>query len=492
MARVRNLIGFVFIPVLLLAFVLLWTMGKRSEDAPILSAEAATRSFSVLVETVGELDAARSTVLFSQIRGDRGKIVWIIDDGARIKKGDVLVRLDPTFFEEEVARLTAKVKEWEVVVSAHEQMLEWEKVQSEREIKTAEFDLRVAQLDLIKLEKGDGPLEMGRLQGAAQEAKRDWEEKKGYLADLKTLEKRGYANVTEITQAQNKVSEAKEAYEVAKRQHESYRDYVLPSSKENAQAQVARAQMNLEQLKKGSGFKIGKALAALRKAQQSLESTTYSLKTAKTELERTVIRAPIPGISVLTEAFYGGKKRKPRIGDIVWQNQALVYLPDISEMIVKANIREIDLHKVGVGKNAVVLVDAYPDLRLPGQVQSIGVLAESEAESHTADKYFQVVVSVLKEDQRLRPGMTARVEIECTKITNALCVPIHAVFNEQGKRYVYVDTHASYEKREVSIGAQSEDWAQVLSGLKEGECVALSRPRSSEILTGHERAQQED
>jgi HlyD family secretion protein len=492
MPRMKNILRFVFIPVLIMVFVWFWVMGKKSENAPILSAAAVNKSFSVLVETVGELDAARSTVLFSQIRGDRGKIVWIIDDGARIKKDDVLVRLDPTFFEEEVTRLTAKVQEWEVVVSAHEQVLEWEKVESEREIKTAEFDLRVAQLDLIKLEKGDGPLELNRLQGAAQEAKQDWEEKKGYLADLKMLEKRGYANLTEISQAQNRVSEAKETYEVTTRQHESYRDYVLPSLIENAHAQVARAQMNLEQLKKGSGFKIGKAIAALRKAQQNLESTTYSLKTAQTELEQTVIRAPIPGISVLTEAFHGGKKRKPRIGDIVWQNQPLVYLPDISEMVVKTQIREIDLHKVGVGKEAVVYTDAYPDLSLPGQVQSIGVLAESRAESHTADKYFQIVISVREEDQRLRPGMTARVEIECAKVTNALCVPIHAVFNEQGRSYIYVNAEASYEKREVSIGAQSEDWTQVLSGLKEGERVALSRPPSTEILRQHELPQKED
>jgi len=481
MTWTRNHKLFVFIMVPAVAFVLLWVMGKRPEDAPVLSVKVVKKSFSVLVEAVGELDAERFTVLFSQIRGDRGTIVSIISDGTRVKKGDVLVRLDPTFFEEEVTGLTAKVREWEAVVSANEQILEWEKVQSERETKTLEFDLRAAHLDLIKLEKGEGPLELYRLKGAAQEAKQDWKEKEGYLVELKALEKRGYANIAEIAQVQNKVSDAKQAYEVAKRQYESYRDYVLPSLIENAHAQVSRANMNLEQFKKGAGFKIGKAMAALRKAQQSLESTTSSLKTAQTELERTVIRAPIPGIAVLPDAFRGGQKRKPRIGDIVWQNQPLVYLPDVSEMMVKTQIREIDLHKVGVGKRVMVFVDAYPDLRLLGEVQSIGVLAESRTESHTADKYFQVVVSVREKDQRLRPGMTSRVEIECASVENALSVPIHAVFNDQGRTYCYVDTQTSYEKREVSIGAQSGDWAQVLAGLKEGERVALSHPPSNEI-----------
>ena len=481
MKRKRNnkLILYIIAPII--AFVLLWVTGKRPEDAPVLSVKAEKKSFSVVVEAVGELDAARSTVLFSQIRGDRGTIVSIISDGAKVNKDDVLVRLDPTFFEEEVTRLTAKVREWEAVVSANEQILEWEKVQSNRETKTLEFDLRAARLDLVKLEKGEGPLELYRLEGAAREAKKDWKEKEGYLEDLRTLEKRGYANVTEIAQAQSKVSEAKKTYELAKRKYESYRDYVLPSLIESARAQAERAKVNLEQFKKGAGFKIGKAMAALRKAQQSLESTAASLKTAQKELERTVIRAPIPGIAVLPEAFRGGKKRKPRVGDIVWQNQPLVYLPDVSDMVVKTQIREIDLHKVGVGKRVTVLVDAYPDLSLTGEVQSIGVLAESRTESYTADKYFQVVVSVREKDQRLRPGMTAQVKIECEKVDNALSIPIHAVFNERGRSYCYVAMQASYEKREISIGAQSENWAQVIAGLKEGELVALSRPPSNEI-----------
>jgi multidrug efflux pump subunit AcrA (membrane-fusion protein) len=53
-----------------------------------------------------------------------------------------------------------------------------------------------------------------------------------------------------------------------------------------------------------------------------------------------------------------------------------------------------------------------------------------------------------------------------------------------------VDAHASYEKREVSIGAQSEDWAQILAGLSEGERVTLSRPPHGEIVHTSARPRQ--
>lgn len=465
----------------LLTVLLLRTFKEDSEDSPILLAEATKRSFSVVVEAVGELDAARSTVLLSQISGDRGKIIYLIGEGTKVRRNDVLVRLDPTYFEDKVNKFSAKVKESEALESAYEQALEWEKIQAEREVKTAEFDLHASELDLLKLEKGEGPLELARLEVAAQEAKRDFEEKTGYLGDLKALEKQGYVNQTEISQARSKAAEAKRAYDITKRQHESYRDYVLPSFIEKARAQVARSKINVEQTKKASGFKIGEAMAALRKAREELNTATSSLKSAQAELERTVIRAPIPGIVVLPEAYLGGKKRKPRIGDVVVQNQPLVYLPDISKMVVKTKIREIDLYKVDVGKAAVVLVDAYPELRLSGQVQSIGVLAEAPVEVRGGDKYFQIVVSITEEELRLRPGMTARVEIECAKVKDKISVPIHALFDEGGRTYCYVDVRNSYEKREVSVGTLNEHWAAIKAGLSRGEYVALSQPLAAEI-----------
>jgi HlyD family secretion protein len=151
-------------------------------------------------------------------------------------------------------------------------------------------------------------------------------------------------------------------------------------------------------------------------------------------------------------------------------------------MVVKTQIREIDLHKVDVGKLAVVQVDAYPDLRLSGQVQSIGVLAEARDESFKADKYFSVLVSVKEEDQRLRPGMTAKVEIQCAQVQDVLSVPIYAVFEEGGRWYCYKDVKSSFEKQEVALGAVSSDWAQIVEGLSEGDVVAFSQPLAEEIV----------
>jgi HlyD family secretion protein len=464
--------------------LLVAVLAGRDGDEPQRQAVAATvskRDFTVQVHAMGDLDAAHSTVLFSQVRSNRGKIVSLVSDGTRVKKGDVLVRLDPTPFEEKVHELNALLQESRAQAEANRQMLEWEKIQAEREIKAASFDVRAAELDLVKLQKGDGPLEMARLQKAAQEAKAACEEKKGYFKDLQKLARQGYANEMEISQAKKQVAEAQDKYETAKRQWDSYRKHVFPALVEKAQAGLARSRMLLEQSRRAMGFRIGKAAASLRKAEQSVENVAAKLQAAKNELANTVIKAPIPGIVVLNEAFRGGSKRKPRIGDVVWQNQALVYLPDISKMVVKTKIREIDLHKVAAGTPAEIRVDAYPNLRLSGKVSSIGVLAESDADDAAQEKFFKVELTVSNTNGLLRPGMTVRVTMNCAEVHNQLAVPLHAVFMEDGCAWCFVDIKASYEKREVRLGPQSEDWVQVVSGLRENEEVALFHPAAKEV-----------
>ena len=477
----RIIIGVALLAALAAAGLSLSTEKTPDSTAEVLTAKAAEMDFRVVVNTVGYLDAARSTVIVSSIRGDRGKIINIVESGTRVQKGDVLIQLDPTPFEEEVRKLESQVREAEAEVQARSQLLHWEENQADSSIKTAEFDLRAAELDLLKLEKGDGPLELARLDGAAQEAKTVYDSKVGYLKDLGELKKRGFATDTEINLAQGSMEDAQKAYEVARKMYETHRDFVLPFQIEQAKAKVARSRMGLEQTKKGAGFKIGQAMADQYKAREKLSSLQTALNVAREDLTRAVIQAPIPGLVVLRERYVDGQKRKPRVGDKVLQGQPLMYLPDVSSMIVETRIREVDLHKVSVGTPAVVTVDAYPDLRLPGKVHFIGVLAESRPELRGADKYFQLTVLIEEGDPRLRPGMTARLEIQCGEVDDVLSVPIQAVFHEKGRRFTYVKTGAGFEKREIQVGVQNEERVEIRRGMRSGERVALSLPAEDSI-----------
>jgi HlyD family secretion protein len=363
--------------------------------------------------------------------------------------------------------------ELESTVEANTQLLEWEKSQLELETGTMAFDLRAAELDLLKLEKGEGPLELSRLEEKATEAEKKYEQFRGYENELLAYYEQGLIQPYELDEAKKEIQAARRIFEAAGRELAAYRDYVLPTAMEKARAKVSQARLSLEQKKKNGGYKIGNARAALTLARKELESNLLLLQKATEDLKKTEILAPIPGMAILREGFYNGNRRKPRIGDRVLRNQAIVYVPDISKMLVRTKIREIDLHKVSPGKKALVRVDAYPELLLNGLVDNIGAIAESDIGAATEEKYFSIDVLVEESDPRLRPGMTSQVEIMCATLDKVLTVPVYGVFTENGGKYCMVEKRGELEWVPVTVGAVNEYWAEIREGLSPGDRISL-------------------
>lgn len=473
----------IFLIVCLLGVLFLYRplANSKHESNPKL-VTATFGDFDVEVVTVGVLDAARSHIISSAVKGNKGKIIYLIEDGKWVKKDDILVRLDATPFEDEVHRLKGEVRSLKASTEAFKQMLEWEKNQIEQKISSSHYHLQVAKLEYKQLLEGDGPLQLAQYREEMEKARIEFQRYRSYLDDLIQLRKNGFDNPQEISSAEENLSAFKEKFETAKSRHNSYKNYVLPSRLQAARAKVKNSELNLEQTRQGGVFKIANATAALNQANAKLETARISLEQARNELEKTVIRAPFAGIAILYESFRDGQKRKPRVGDTVWMNQPLLYLPDIAALVVKTQVREVDLHKIALEQEGLVKVDAYPDALFKGRVVFIGALAKQRFKEQLGVKYFSLSIALKDEDLRLRPGMTARVSILAEQVENALIVPIQSVFDERGKKYCYQYQNKRFKKQYISIGRQNEDKVEILSGLKAGDRVSLIKLSPDEII----------
>ena len=381
-------------------------------------------SFEIQLQTVGVLDAARAYQAISALRGDRGKIIQIVEDGAKVEKGDVILRFDPTPFEADILRLSGELKSREAVVEYAQQNLEVEKSQADKVLNHAQFDLTTAKQEHARY--------------------------LAYVADLEALEKKVHDMRSEIAQAQRKA--------------------------EQILTQLQKAESDLARLQKEVVFKVAQAMAELNKANSEVATIRTALAQSRDELDKTTVHAPLGGFVVLNEIFQGNVRRKPRAGDTIWQGQATLYLPDLSSIIVKTQLREEDLQKIRTGLAATVRVDAYPDARFEGEVGSVGVLAIDSAGAAMVGKHFQYTVSLKGSDPRLRPGMTARVFIVADSARDVLTVPLAALFNESEGKTCYVYDGQKFVSRVVRVGRTNEDMAEILEGLREGEKVALVRP----------------
>ncbi len=472
--------NYIIILAVVLVLAVTWYFSSRKNTTvDIPTVEIGKRNFEVSVKTVGELEAARSTSIASTIKGDQAKIIDLISDGVNVQEGQVLVMLDPTPFEEKIEKIRMQIKEQEGLIITQKQTYEWEKEQAEHDKMTAAFDVEAAEHELEKVVHGDGPAEISRLKGAMQKAYMKYEEFSGYSNDLIALQEQGFLNPTELKQAQKKLVEEQEAYEVTKLQYDSYVNHVIPMLIKKAEANLKRTKSKQEEVAKAGAYKAEKAFGLLKQAKQLLKDLNIQFREAEKELSMTNIVAPSPGMVVHREEYRNSQKRKPRIGDVLVRNQALMDLPDLSSMVIRTRVREVDLYKIALGKKATLEVDAYPQMIFSGTVSHIGVLALADYGS-TAEKYFEVRIALDDVDERLRPGMTTRAAILAYQAQDALTVPVHAVFDEQKENYCYVSGSFGYEKRKVTTGMCNEQWMEIVDGLQEGEIVCLLNPFQDE------------
>jgi HlyD family secretion protein len=348
-------------------------------------------------------------------------------------------------------------------------------IQNQQELQAARQKVERSDLQLRDAQEGKGRLREEEAALAVAAAERELQKATTALEDLKPMLSEGFITRQELERAEQQVDKAREDLALAKKRQQSLLGFERPLEMSQARSDALLTKESLSQLGSAASSRLEQRRAAVAAAESRIQEAGSKLALARQQLARCEVRADVPGIVVHREVFFGSERRKPQVGDQVWANQPLLILPDVSRMVVETSVRETDVHKVERNQRVDVRVQAYPDLRLTGTVNLVGTLAQEEKERRGA-KYFSVTVQVNESEPRLRPGMTARVEIHVEERERALAVPIDAVFEKDGRRVCYVLERRGLRPREVLLGPSSSDHVVVERGLKPGERVALRDP----------------
>jgi hypothetical protein len=143
-------------------------------------------------------------------------------------------------------------------------------------------------------------------------------------------------------------------------------------------------------------------------------------------------------------------------------------------MKVKVKIHESVIKKIAVGQTATLQVDAMVNVPLTATVKTVGTLANSEGWRQTVKEYLvEAEINDLPTSAGLKPGMTAEVKIHVQTVNDTLMVPVQAVTEYEGKPVCYVKAGRGADRRSVEVGEANEQYIQIVSGLTEGEEVAL-------------------
>lgn len=148
-------------------------------------------------------------------------------------------------------------------------------------------------------------------------------------------------------------------------------------------------------------------------------------------------------------------------GQTVTTNDTLLVLSD--RLIVNAQFDETDIGRVRVGKEAVIALDAYPNVKIKGIVDHIAY--ESQLINNVT--IYDVEIVPRRVPPFFRSGMSANVEVVEKKREGAILIPVEAINRDQGITYVNVRKKPgdTVEKRIVNIGISDEKSVEIVSGL---------------------------
>lgn len=171
-------------------------------------------------------------------------------------------------------------------------------------------------------------------------------------------------------------------------------------------------------------------------------------------------RSPVSGIVTEKKAVQGMR---------FMPGNTLYQISDLSSIWVIADVFEQDIGLVKSGARATVRIDAYPDKVFEGKVAYTYSTLKNETRT------MQVRVELPNPGLLLKPGMFAQVEVAAPLRSNAVTVPVSAVIDSGTRRIVLVQLkEGRFDLREVKLGARSDDYVEVLDGVRDGELVVVA------------------
>ena len=325
---------------------------------------------------------------------------------------------------------------------------------------------------LVRLENDEFRAQVLQAKGAVENAK-------AYLQELENG-----SRPEEIQQAQHNLDEARATLANDRITLDRTRDLVRQGvlsqqSLDDASAKFDADQQRANSLQQAFALtRIGPRPEEISRAKGALLQAQGQLAYAESQLDATVIRAPVTGTilertaekgELVTSQFASGAEGGPQ--------GSVVALADLNDLQVELDIAQDDFARLTPHQKGIVTTDAYPDRKYNG------ILSEISPEADRQKATVQVKVQILNPDSYLRPDMNATVQFLATDagIRNhqeaGVVVPTAAVRDGDGKKFVFILYEGKALRRDVQVKA-TRSKGYLVSGLTGGEDVITSAPAS--------------
>jgi HlyD family secretion protein len=479
-----------------------------------------------------EADLKRAQAVLEEARQNLERQKQIVEQGLARKQAEAELQSAKANLENAKANLERKRTLYEKGFVSKQEL---DSAEAAYQSALAQFQRAQAYLEQVKLDEQQSlAAARARYEAALQEVKAAQERlnllRKGRTEDIaaaqaqveraKAMLKSAMASESQtLDTAQVRYQAALEDYQAALAQLRALKT-ARPEDLKAAEAQVRRASLALKAAEVRLREKQNLA-EEVKAAWAQVQRLREHLANLQTQLRDTVITAPISGVVI---------KKSVEVGELVAsaisgfaQGTELVTIADLSQLVVKVRLNEVDVARVYVGQPTEVRVDAVPEKVFKGVVSKIApaaldrLLARSvnPAAGQGEVAWFDVEIKLNENHPDLKLGMSANVDIVAKKLARTLTIPLDAIVEEEGTRYallvtdpkiaqqvrkaymagrldelVIPESKVPTKKVRIRIGLKNEAKAQLISGLKEGD-VLLVKPPKRRVFEIEPQQQQE-
>ncbi len=459
--------------------------GKKTEKNDDMDRTFRVRRDDLVIglQQGGYVNASRKHKLALQAN-HRTKLIWVIDENTKIKKGDLLAKFEVDDllekienFEIELDNLTKELdlakENYRVIVSENAAALQ----DAEEKLSQADDALRKYRR-FERINKRDS-LELAITE--AEDALKTEEDAYREARD-KQYEATSTQNAEEVRQAaldkqQARIDKAENTLTNAEDNFKVFRRYDHPSQLLRLVNAYDQAKLTLQKVKISTESKAIQQRKSMENLRRRVRWVSKQLQRYKEYLPMMEWRAPEDGVVI-----YGDPDRRwgnidVKLGIEVGRGQVLITIPEMSNLVVDFDLPEQFRSKVQVGNKATITPDSLPGEKFDATISHIATLPVNMVSWDSASpKIYKTKLKLDRQSAKLVNGMSVQIHVVTKVIPQVLFVPIEAVFEENDRFFVYRSGLGGPQEVTVEIGESNDNFVQIKSGLQENDVVYLYRP----------------
>jgi HlyD family secretion protein len=447
----------------------------------------------ISVTESGTIQAREQIILKCEVEG-KTTILTLVEEGSRVKKGDLLVELDASALIDARVDHEIRVQNTEASFVGARENLAVAENQAKSDIDKAELAFDFAKQDLRKYVEGEYLNQRKEMESQITLAKEELQTAEEKLKWSQKLKEKEYISETELQIDELSAHKNKLDLELTENNLRLLEDFTHPRNLAKLESDVNQAEMALERTNRKAKADVVQAEAELKAKESEFERQKDKLKKNEEQIVKTKIYAPADGLviyatSAKTQGWRGNQE--PLVeGREVREQEELIYLPTATAVKAVVKVHETSLQKVKPGLPVVVTVDALPGRTFTGRVEKIAPLPDAQMVWMNPDlKIYNTEVYLEGEGDYLRTGMSCKAEIIIEDYKDVTYIPVQAVLRVGGEPTVYVQSGGGFEPRKVKIGMDNNRMIRIIEGLQVGEVVLLTPPLApSTVEQGAEKA----